>query len=133
VGINTENIPVVSIGGAIEKIVKEYSDTIYYATEEGLDEAEKILINELSAASPESKKPRPGKRFARSWKGKGRKYKLQRYVGNTKVVEGKSGKIPLSNILEYSTIRGKPFINRTYQNSINKMTAAIIAAIKKEA
>ena len=127
-GINTENIPVVSIGGAIEKIVKEYSDTIYYATEEGLDEAEKILINELSAASP----VKSGK-FARSWKGKGRKYKLQRYVGNTKVVEGKSGKIPLSNILEYSTIRGKPLINRTYQNSINKMTAAIIAAIKKEA
>ncbi len=127
-GINTENIPVVSIGGAIEKIVKEYSDTIYYATEEGLDEAEKILINELSAASP----VKSGK-FARSWKGKGRKYKLQRYVGNTKTVEGKSGKIPLSNILEYSTIRGKPFINRTYQSSINKMTAAIIAAIKKEA
>ena len=127
-GINTENIPVVSIGGAIEKIVKEYSDTIYYATEEGLDEAEKILINELSAASP----VKSGK-FARSWKGKGRKYKLQRYVGNTKTVEGKSGKIPLSNILEYSPIRGKPFINRTYLNSINKMTAAIIAAIKKEA
>lgn len=127
-GVNTENIPVVSIGGAIEKIVKEYSDTIYYATEEGLDEAEKILINELSTASP----VKSGK-FARSWKGKGRKYKLQRYVGNTKTVEGKSGKIPLSNILEYSTIRGKPFINRTYQNSINKMTAAIIAAIKKEA
>ena len=127
-GVNTEKIPVVSIGGAIEKIVKEYSDTIYYATEEGLDEAEKILINELSAASP----VKSGK-FARSWKGKGRKYKLQRYVGNTKTVEGKSGKIPLSNILEYSTIRGKPFINRTYQNSINKMAAAIIAAIKKEA
>jgi hypothetical protein len=127
-GVNTEKIPVVTLGSAIAKIIEEYGDTVYYATEDGLDEAEKILINELSAASP----VKSGK-FARSWKGKGRKYKLQRYVGNTKMVKSKGGKIPLSNILEYSTIRGKPFINRTHQRSINKMAAAIIAAIKKEA
>ncbi len=127
-GVNTENIPVATLGSAIAKIIEEYGDTVYYATEDGLDEAEKILISELSNASP----VKSGK-FARSWKGKGRKYKLQRFVGNTKKVEGKRGKIPLSNLLEYSTIRGKPFINRTYQNSINKMAAAIVAAIKKEA
>lgn len=127
-GVNTKNIPVVTLGSAIAKIIEEYGDTVYYATEDGLDEAEKILINELSAASP----VKSGK-FARSWKGKGRKYKLQRYVGNTKMVKSKGGKIPLSNILEYSTIRGKPFINRTHQRSINKMAAAIVATIKKEA
>lgn len=127
-GVNTEKIPVATLGSAIAKIIEEYGDTVYYATEDGLDEAEKILINELSAASP----VKSGK-FARSWKGKGRKYKLQRYVGNTKTVKSKGGKIPLSNILEYSTIRGKPFINRTHQRSINKMAAAIVATIKKEA
>ena len=127
-GVNTEKIPVVTLGSAIAKIIEEYGDTVYYATEDGLDEAEKILISELSNASP----VKSGK-FARSWKGKGRKYKLQRYVGNTKMVKNKGGKIPLSNILEYSTIRGKPFINRTHQRSINKMAAAIVATIKKEA
>lgn len=114
---------------SINDLLSEYGDMVYHGTEKGLDAAEKVLINNLKSASPVGK---TGK-FAKSWKSKGKKYKLKRYVGNTKMVEGRSGKIPLSNILEYSTTRGKPFIKRTYENSINAMTAAVIAAIKKEA
>jgi len=114
---------------SINDLLSEYGDMVYHGTEKGLDAAEKVLINNLKSASPVGE---TGK-FAKSWKSKGKKYKLKRYVGNTKMVEGKSGKIPLSNILEYSTTRGKPFIKRTYENSMNTMIAAVIAAIKKEA
>jgi hypothetical protein len=114
---------------AIADILRDYGDVVYEATEEGLDAAEKVLIKNLSAASPRGK---TGK-FAKSWKSKGKKYNLVRYVGNTKTVPGKKGDIPLSNILEYSTIRGKPFIKDTYYASIEEMAAAVVAEIKEEA
>jgi hypothetical protein len=113
---------------AIADILREYGDVVYQATEEGLTAAEKVLINNLKANSPKDKGE-----YAKSWKGKGKKYKLRRYVGNTKMVPGKSGEIPLSNILEYSSKsphQGK--IKRTYEESINEMAAAVVAEIKKE-
>lgn len=112
---------------AIEDILDDYSDDIYFLTEEGLNEAEKVLIDNLKAASP-----RASGDFAKAWKGKGKKYKLRRYVGNTKMVQGKKGPIPLSNILEYSTIHGKPFIRRTYEQSIPAMREAIIKNIERK-
>ncbi len=118
---------------AIADILWEYGDVVHKATEEGLTAAEKVLIKNLKAESPKS----PGKsggEYAKSWKSKGKKYKLQRYVGNTKTVKNKSGEIPLSNILEYSTKsphQGQ--IKRTYESSINQMAAAVVAEIKKEA
>ena len=126
-GVNTENIPVAKFGTAIAELMKEYGEECYQATEEGLDAAEKVLIGRLKSNSPS----KSGK-FKRGWKSKGRKYKLQRYVHNTRMVEGAEGKIPLSNILEYSTTRGKPFINRTYQESIEAMASAVVEALKKE-
>lgn len=113
---------------AIADILREYGDVVYQATEEGLTAAEKVLINNLKASSPKDKGE-----YAKSWKGKGKKYKLRRYVGNTKTVPGKSGEIPLSNILEYSSKsphQGK--IKQTYEESINEMAAAVVAEIKKE-
>lgn len=112
---------------AIEDILDDYSDDIYFLTEEGLNEAEKVLIDNLKAASPKDTGD-----FAKAWKGKGKKYKLRRYVGNTKMVQGKKGPIPLSNILEYSTIHGKPFIRRTYEQSISTMREAIIKTIERK-
>ena len=114
---------------AIADILRDYGDVVYKATEEGLTAAEKVLINNLKANSPKDK----GK-YAKSWKGKGKKYKLHRYVGNTKTVPGKSGEIPLSNILEYATKSPhQGLIKRTYESSINQMAAAVVAEIKKEA
>ena len=114
---------------AIADILREYGDVVYQATEEGLTAAEKVLINNLKAGSPKDKGE-----YAKSWKGKGKKYKLHRYVGNTKTVPGKSGEIPLSNILEYATKSPhQGLIKRTYESSINQMAAAVVAEIKKEA
>lgn len=112
---------------AIEDILDDYSDDIYFLTEEGLNEAEKVLIDNLKAASPKD-----SGEFAKAWKGKGKKYKLRRYVGNTKMVQGKKGPIPLSNILEYSTTHGKPFIRRTYEQSIPAMRETIIKTIERK-
>lgn len=121
-------ISIDSLQGAIEDALREYGDVVYQATEEGLNVAEKVLINNLKSASPEGET----KDFKKSWKSKGKKYKLQRYVGNTKTVQGKSGEIPLSNILEYSSkSKYQGFIKRTYESSINEMAAAVVAKIKE--
>lgn len=124
--IDVDNL-VVAIIGALE----EYTDTIYQATEKGLDAGEKYLIDELKSTSPKSE---GGGDYAKSWKSKGKKYKLKRYVGNVKLVKGKKGEIPLSNILEYSTKSPhQGLIKRTYEASSDGITRAIINEIKKEA
>lgn len=114
--------------GAISEILREFGDVVYVATEKGLDDAEKVLIKNLERTSPKFK----GK-YAKSWKSKGKKYKLKRYVGNTKMVKGKQGNIPLSNILEYSQKSPhQGLIKNTYHSSIEEMAAAVVAEIKKE-
>lgn len=115
---------------AVEDILREYGDVVYKATDDGLKEAEKVLVNNLKVASPVGKTGE----YAKSWRGKKGKGKksLRRYVGNTKMVPGKNGEVPLSNILEYSPIRGKPFIKRTYEQSIPAMADAIVGKIKSE-
>ncbi len=118
-----------SLNDAIMDILREYGDVVYQATEAGLTAAEKVLIRNLEAASPKGET----KDYHKSWKSKGKKYKLHRYVGNTKTVQGASGEIPLSNILEYSSKsphQGK--IKRIYEQSISEMAAAVVAEIKKE-
>jgi len=111
---------------AISDILEEYGDVVYNMTEEGLTKAEKVLIKNLKVASPK----KTGK-FAKNWKGKGKKYKLRRFVGNTTVVPGKSGDIALANIFEYSTTRGKPFIKATFEKSVPEMAQVIVDEIKK--
>lgn len=133
-----ENFSSVTVSGlqeAIEGILREYGDVVYMATEEGLDAAEKVLANNLRAKTPSIKNPPKGykkKNFAKGWKGTGKKYKLLRFVGNTATVTSRSGEIiALSNIFEYSTTRGKPFIKTTYESSVDEMAAATVAEIKK--
>ncbi|MDD3269650.1 MAG: hypothetical protein PHX14_10035 [Syntrophomonadaceae bacterium] len=113
---------------AIKLVLQEYGDIVYQATEEGLTVAEKIMIQELKMVSPSG----ISGEYARSWKGTGKKYKLQRYVGNTKMVDGKQGKIPLSNILEYSShSHHQGLIKNAFKTSVDKMAAAVISEIKK--
>lgn len=114
---------------AIADLLSGYGDLVYKATEEGLTAAEKVLIKNLKASSP---KDIP--EFYKKWKSKGKKFKLKRYVGNTKSVKGKSGDIPLSNILEYSTkSKHQGLIKRTYESSFGEMAQAVVNEIKKEA
>jgi hypothetical protein len=122
----------VKVGGfqeAVMEALSEYGDLVYQATEEGLAAAEKVLVRNLKATSPKK-----SGEFAKSWKGTGKKYKLVRFVGNSTAVTNNSGEeIALANIFEYSIIRGKPFIKKTFESSIDEMAAAVVAEIKKEA
>jgi hypothetical protein len=124
----SSSVRVDGLQDVIMDILREYGDVVYEATEEGLAAAEKILINNLKAATPKKTGT-----FSRGWKGTGKKYKLVRFVGNTTTVPGGKGKRPiaLSNIFEYSTTRGKPFIKKTFESSINEIAAAVVAEIKK--
>ena len=105
-------------------MLRQYGEHVLEAAEDGLDKAEGYILERLEEASP---KGTGG--FSRAWEGSGRKYKLARFIRNSKMVPSKtSGEIPLSNILEYSKRHGKPFIRRTIKNS----TAAACAAAVKE-
>lgn len=116
---------------AIEDILREYGDVVYQATEEGLDAAEETLVACMKEASPII-----SGEFAKAWKGSGRKYKLSRYAYNPAMVKSKGKRrgrtIPLSNVLEYSTVRGHPFIKKTFDANVNRIAEACVAAIKKE-
>ena len=114
----------------IEKTLNEYKDLVYVVTEEGLSAAEKVLISNLKNDSPAGET----KEYKKSWKGTGKKYKLLRFVGNTKTIKAKKrGEIPLSNVLEYSPkSKHRSRIKQTYNESIDQMTAAAISTIKRE-
>lgn len=123
------SIPIGNLEMAIAEILEEYGDTIFQATEDGLDKAGEEAKTALAAATP---KRRP--KLSKMWKVEGKgKYKLRRYIGNTLQVDGKSGKIALMNILEYSTTRGKPFVKETFEKNASKIARIIVDEIKKEA
>lgn len=119
----------------VEKILEEYIGEAEEAAEDGMDAAEKVLIKRLKAASPKG----ITKQYAKSWQGSGAKEKLYRAVGNTKSVKGAKKKrgrkrgteLPLSDILEYSTVRGHPFIRRTFEASVDEMVNAMTEAMKR--
>lgn len=123
----SKSIDINNLDIEISKIMEEYGDVIFKATDKAMEAGEKVLIKNLKDASPKD-----SGNFAKAWKGKGKKYKLKRYVGNTTMVKAKGKEIPLSNILEYSTTRGKPFIAKTYESSVSEIARAIVNEIKKE-
>lgn len=111
---------------ALQDALREYGDAVYIATEEGIEAAAEVLTEAEADASPKDS----GK-FKKAWKvkkGKG----LSRYVTNTKTVKSsKSGDIPLVNILEYSPVRGNPFVKKTYEKAIPDMVDAVAKTIKR--
>ena len=109
------------IAVTIEDILEEYADQIVLTTDEALDAAQKVLIDNLKAQSPQDSGD-----YAKSWKSKGKKYKLRRYIGNTKMVKGKGGnELPLSNVLEYADKSPhKGHVKRIYEASYNDMMRA---------
>jgi len=111
---------------AIMDILEEYGDVVFKATNEALGAGEKILIKKLKSASPIDTGV-----YKKTWKGTGKKYKMVRFVGNTTAKITKGKEVPLSNVLEYSTEHGKPFIKKTYESSVNEIANAIINEVKK--
>jgi len=110
----------------LEETLREYGDVVYIATEEGIQAAAEVLVEKESDASPK----KSGK-LKKSWKiskGKG----LSRSVTNTRTVKSsKNGNIPLINILEYSRVRGNPFVKKTYEKAIPDMVDAVAKTIKR--
>jgi len=106
---------------AFEEILKEYQSLLTGATEEGLDDAAEVFIQNASAMSP----VRTGE-YSKSWAVYPKRYYLRRYVGNTKTVKGAKGSnIPLINILEYSTKRGNRHVQKIFNASVDGMINAV--------
>jgi HK97 gp10 family phage protein len=120
------SIDINKLDSAISDILKEYGDVVFTATDEALAAGEKVLIKNLKAASPKDKGD-----YKKAWRGTGKKYKLRRFVGNTTTVISKGKATPLTNILEYSTTKGKPFVKKTYESNVNEIARAIVNEIKK--
>lgn len=113
----------------LAKMLEEYGEQVYRLTDEAIAEGAKVLKAELEDASP-----RNSGKFARNWTDTGDTYKNKIYVGNKFKVNGKNGaRIPLINILEYSTTRGHPFVQATFDKSVGKVADAIIRKYKEEA
>lgn len=114
---------------ALAERLQEYGEQVFRITDEAVQAGTDVLKEELKAASPR----RTGK-FARGWVDSGSKYKNKRYIGNNTMVRGKNGsKVSLINILEYSTTRGNPFVQATFDKSVGKIADAIIQKFKEEA
>lgn len=99
---------------AVKEALNEIVDMTYEQIDKGLDKAMDYMIDKLAAATPE------GTGLTKeSWKGEG-KYKNVRYINNTRTrpgnpLNGEGSEVPVVNMLEYSSIKGKPFVARTVQ------------------
>ena len=98
-----------------QKILLEYREQMFQATEEALDKVSLEMQKRFEQASPVGNS---FPHFKHSWDRK-MQYKGVRYIGNTKRVPNDAG-IPLSNILEYGR-NGKPFIRRTWNVNRNEI------------
>lgn len=122
----------------VEAMLREHGDKVYVATGEGLAAAEKVLIENLKAATPvmnpeKAPKGYKDKKLRNGWRSTGKKYRLMRFVGNKVTVQYKGKDSPLTSILEYSEKHGHPFIKKTFDESVNAMAQAVVNTIKKEA
>jgi hypothetical protein len=103
-----------NFSAAVKEALNEIMDMTYEQIDKGLDKAMDYMIDKLAAATPE------GTGLTKeSWKGEG-KYKNVRYINNTRTrpgnpLNGEGSEVPVVNMLEYSSIKGKPFVARTVQ------------------
>ena len=122
------DIEVDKLAATIRKMLEDYSDVVFEATEKALTKGEQRLIKIMKSTSPNISSTRE---YRKSWKGK-KKYKTKRYVGNTKFVTGAKDDIPLTNILEYS--EKSPYqglIQNTFNSSVDEIANAIFDEIRK--
>lgn len=126
---NYSGLKVDRLDDAISKIMEEYGDIIFEATNEGINDAAKELAKLEKAATP---KGATGD-FANGWRVQAPRYKLVRFIGNDKTVPSKNGAIALANIFEYSTTRGNPFIKRTFEANATVLAKIIMNRVKKDA
>lgn len=117
-------IDISKFGSAIGELIDKAEKDILESIEDGLDEAEAIMIEALKSSSPHD-----SGEYARNWKSKYQrgKYKRHRYIHNPTRVMYKGKEVPLAAFLEYSR-NGRPHIKRTIQ----RCKAQILSAIEQK-
>lgn len=119
---------------AIMGVIGNYRSLILDAIAEGADEGANIFIKEAQKVSPPFEGESKGSpRYRDCWAIKNRpKAKYVRSVGNTKRVKGRNGsRIPLINILEFSTVRGRPHVAKAVKNSEGQIMELYMSKLKK--
>ena len=121
----------------IQDIIHVYRDQVLGAIANSVEEGAEVWIREVKKISPPDDGPGIGGHYRNCWKIKPmRKAKFVKYIGNTKKVKAhykdNEPKIPLINILEFSTTRGKPHVGKALENSKDEIMNLIIRNIKKE-
>jgi hypothetical protein len=109
---------------ALMKIIGNYRTRVLEAMEKGAEEGANLFIKEAQKVSPPFEGASKGSpRYRDCWAIKNRpKAKYVRSVGNSKKVKGKNNtNIPLINILEFSTVRGRPHVAKAVQNSAGQI------------
>ena len=119
---------------AIMEVIGAYRFKALEAIAKSADEGANIFIAEASKVSPPFTGESKGStRYRDCWAIKNRpKAKYVRSVGNTKRVKGKNNSlIPLINILEFSTVRGRPHVSKAVQNSKDRIFALYMSNLEK--
>ena len=109
---------------ALMKIIGNYRTRVLEAMEKGAEEGANLFIKEAQKVSPPFEGTSKGSpRYRDCWAIKNRpKAKYVRSVGNFKKVKGKNNtNIPLINILEFSTVRGRPHVAKAVQTSAGQI------------
>ena len=121
---------------AIMGVIGAYRTKALEAISKGAEDGAKIFMEEARKVSPpfEGKsKSKDSTRYRDCWAIKPRpKAKYVRSVGNTKRVKGKNNtSIPLINILEFSTVSGRPHVSKAVKNSESRIFALFMSYLEK--
>ena len=119
---------------AIMGVIGMYRSLILDAIEDTGDEGANLFIKEAQKVSPPFEgKSKGSPRYRDCWAIKVRpKAKYVRSVGNTKKVKGKNNtNIPLINILEFSTVSGRPHVGKAVENSKNQILELYMSKLEK--
>ena len=121
---------------AIMEVIGAYRTKALEAISKGAEDGAKIFIEEAKKVSPPfegESKSKDSTRYRDCWAIKNRpKAKYVRSVGNSKRVKGKNNtNIPLINILEFSSVRGRPHVSKAVQNSKNRIFQLFMSYLEK--
>ncbi len=113
------------VNDELQAIYGQFIHATFEKRQEALQAAAEVCCRAMETASPTD----TGE-YASQWVIKTAYYD-RRYVGNKKTVKGADHNIPLSNILEYSTIHGHPFIQATLDANAQAIFKAFKESLEK--
>ena len=119
---------------AIMEVIGAYRTKALEAIAKGAEDGAKIFIEDAKKVSPPFEGTSKGSpKYRDCWAIKPRpKAKYVRSVGNAKRVKGKNNtNIPLINILEFSTVSGRPHVSKAVQNSKDRIFTLFMSYLEK--